>query len=98
MYAQGASAVGPGAHSTTYKLKWYIPNELVDNVRGVERTFRVSIEVRSSVCGGIGDDEGGGGGGEKEEEEQDELEVEVMECDDYCCVMNVEVMEMIVVV
>lgn len=30
----------------TYKLKWAIPNELVDNIRGVERTYRVSIEYR----------------------------------------------------
>jgi hypothetical protein len=35
--------------SITYKLKWFIPNELVDNIRGVERTYRISVEFRRPV-------------------------------------------------
>ncbi len=38
----------------TYRLKWFIRNDLVDNIRGVERTYRVSIEFRKHIrLGGL---------------------------------------------
>ena len=43
-----------GATFTTYKVKWIIPNDLVDNIRGVERTYRVSVEYRKVVQVGGG--------------------------------------------
>jgi hypothetical protein len=42
----GSAPPATSSAATLYKLKWLIPNELIDNVRGVERTFRVSIEYR----------------------------------------------------
>ncbi len=66
LQASGATA--------TYKLKWVIPNELVDNVRGVERSHRISVEFRRPVkvlLGGMGGGAGqlvhwgkGGGAGQ----------------------------------
>ncbi len=37
--------------TTTYRLKWYLRNDLVDNVRGVERSFRISIKYRKVLRG-----------------------------------------------
>jgi hypothetical protein len=43
------------SQSVTYKLKWCIATDQVDNVRGVERTYRISIEYRKPVqVGGQG--------------------------------------------
>lgn len=42
-----------GTTTFTYKLKWHIPNDLVDNIRGVERTYRISIEFRKLVQVGL---------------------------------------------
>lgn len=52
--AASTSTTMPSKQATTYKLKWYIPNHLVDNVRGVERTYRVSIEYRHPLNVGSG--------------------------------------------
>lgn len=35
--------------STTYKVKWVIPNDLVDNIRSVEDTFRITIDYRRPI-------------------------------------------------
>lgn len=35
-----------GGPALTYKLKWFVANELVDNIRGVERSYRLSVEFR----------------------------------------------------
>jgi hypothetical protein len=37
------------SQSVTYKIKWCIATDQVDNVRGVERTYRISIEYRKPV-------------------------------------------------
>ena len=33
----------------TYRVKWIVPNHLVDNIRGVEKTYRISIEYRKPI-------------------------------------------------
>lgn len=35
--------------AVTYKVKWLIPNEHIDNIRGVEKSFRISIEYRRPI-------------------------------------------------
>ncbi|KAL6762637.1 hypothetical protein V8C86DRAFT_613868 [Haematococcus lacustris] len=47
---QGGGVLGSqGAGTTTYRLKWFVASEQVDNVRGVERSFRISVEYRMPV-------------------------------------------------
>ena len=55
----GADVAGPSSPavipgntasvSVTYKVKWVIPNELIDNIRSVENTYRISIEYRLPI-------------------------------------------------
>ena len=40
---------GSNETSVTYKIKWIIQNSLVDNIRGVEKTYRISIEYRKPI-------------------------------------------------
>ena len=35
--------------AVTYKVKWIVQNSLVDNIRGVEKTYRISIEYRKPI-------------------------------------------------
>ena len=37
------------ASAVTYRVKWIVPNHLVDNIRGVEKTYRISIEYRKPI-------------------------------------------------
>ncbi|MEW5315922.1 MAG: hypothetical protein WDW38_007319 [Sanguina aurantia] len=38
-----------GSMAVTYKVKWLIPNEHIDNIRSVEKSFRISIEYRRPI-------------------------------------------------
>ncbi|MEW5296934.1 MAG: hypothetical protein WDW36_000180 [Sanguina aurantia] len=54
--ARGPPLQGGAAHerarglpAVTYKVKWLIPNEHIDNIRSVEKSFRISIEYRRPI-------------------------------------------------
>eukprot|EP00798_Chlamydomonas_sp_ICE-L_P005982 gene5982-5274_t len=38
--------------SVTYKVKWVLGNSLIDNIRSVERSYRISVEYRKAASGG----------------------------------------------
>lgn len=48
-YGGGGSGGGSTVRSATVRVKWYIPNELVDNIRGVEKTYRITIDYRKPL-------------------------------------------------
>ncbi|KAG1651847.1 hypothetical protein FOA52_002723, partial [Chlamydomonas sp. UWO 241] len=36
----------------TYKVKWFIPNAVVDNIRSIENTCRITIDYRKPISFG----------------------------------------------
>ena len=44
-----SSPADQGACTVTYKVKWIVPNHLVDNIRGVEKSYKISIEYRKPI-------------------------------------------------
>ena len=48
-HVTSSSSSSGGASAVTYKVKWIIPNHLVDNIRSVEKTYRISIEYRKPI-------------------------------------------------